>query len=185
MPVAKKVSPAQVLDALAARPGATAAGLAEAVGAGQSTTAKYLAALEAEGAVRREPGGREAGRKLADRWTVAVTDDWPAAAAAEGASADSTGLAEAPEPPAEPPAVDAADAADAGPTHRLGRGALGTLVRKYLAARPDEDLGPTQIGKALGRSQGAVSNALGRLEASGQAQLVSTSPRRYRIVTGR
>ena len=26
----------------------------------------------------------------------------------------------------------------------------GTLVRDYLAARPDEDLGPTQVGKALG-----------------------------------
>ena len=49
---------------------------------------------------------------------------------------------------------------------RLGRGALGALVREYLAARPDEDLGPTQIGKALGRSQGAVSNALARLEAA-------------------
>jgi DNA-binding MarR family transcriptional regulator len=182
MPATKKVSPAQVLDALAARPGATATGLAEALGAGQSTTAKYLAALEAEGAVRREPGGREAGRKLADRWSVAVTDDWPAAAAVEGASADSAGPAEAPEPPAEPPAVDAADPS---PTDRLGRGALGTLVREYLAARPEEDLGPTQIGKALGRSQGAVSNALGRLEASGEARLVSTSPRRYRIVTGR
>ena len=182
MPATKKVSPAQVLDALAARPGATAAGLAEALGAGQSTTAKYLAALEAEGAVRREPGGREAGRKLADRWTVVAISDRPAAAAAGAAPVDLAVPAEAPEPPAEPPAVDAADAS---PTDRLGRGALGTLVHEYLAARPDEDLGPTQIGKALGRSQGAVSNALGRLAASGEAQLVSTSPRRYRIVTGR
>lgn len=181
MPATKKVSPAQVLDALAARPGATAAGLAEALGAGQSTTAKYLAALETEGAVRREPGGREAGRKLADRWTVVATSDRPAAAAGGAAPVDSAVPAETPESPAEPPAVDAADAS---PADRLGRGALGTLVREYLAARPDEDLGPTQIGKALGRSQGAVSNALGRLEASGEAQLVSTSPRRYRIVTG-
>ncbi|MDA8061239.1 MAG: hypothetical protein M0T80_02205, partial [Actinomycetota bacterium] len=60
-----------------------------------------------------------------------------------------------------------------------------TLFWDYLAARPEEDLGPTQIGKALGRSQGAVSNALGRLEASGEAQLVNTSPRRYQIATGR
>lgn len=182
MPVTKKVSPAQVLDALAARPGATAAGLAEALGAGQSTTAKYLATLEAEGAVRREPGGREAGRKLADRWSVVATGDRPAAAAAGAAPVDLAVPAETSEPLAEPPAVDAVDAS---PTDRLGRGALGTLVREYLAARPDEDLGPTQIGKALGRSQGAVSNALGRLEVSGEAQLVSTSPRRYRIVTGR
>ena len=182
MPVTKKVSPAQVLDALAARPGATAAALAEALGAGQSTTAKYLAALETEGAVRREPGGREAGRKLPDRWSVAATDDRPATTTAEAAPSDLAASVEVPQPRAEPPT---ADLADGGATERLGRGALGTLVREYLAARPDEDLGPTQIGKALGRSQGAVSNALGRLEASGEAQLVSSAPRRYRIVSGR
>ena len=56
--------------------------------------------------------------------------------------------------------------------------------RTWLA-RPGEDLGPTQIGKALGRSQGAVSNALARLEVAGDAQLVSASPRRYRIAESR
>jgi DNA-binding transcriptional LysR family regulator len=56
-------------------------------------------------------------------------------------------------------------------------------VRDCLAAHPDEDFGPTQVGKALGRSQGAVSNALSRLEAAGQARLVSITPRRYRIAT--
>ena len=82
----------------------------------------------------------------------------------------------------------AADSTGGEPTRsadRLGRGALGALVREYLAARPGEDLGPTQIGKALGRSQGAVSNALARLEAGGEARLVSASPRRYRIVGSR
>ena len=58
-------------------------------------------------------------------------------------------------------------------------------MRDYLAARPDEDLGPSQVGKALGRSQGAVSNALARLEAAGEARLVTVTPRRYRIVTKR
>lgn len=58
-------------------------------------------------------------------------------------------------------------------------------MRDYLAARPSEDLGPTQVGKALGRSQGAVSNALARLESSGVVSLVSESPRRYRISAGR
>ena len=50
---------------------------------------------------------------------------------------------------------------------------------------PGEDLGPTQIGKALGRSRGAVSNALARLEVAADAQLVSASPRRYRIAESR
>jgi len=92
-------------------------------------------------------------------------------------------------PTADEAAHDGADhAASDGPvrsTDRLARGELGTLVRAYLLARPGEDLGPTQIGKALGRSQGAVSNALARLEVAGDAQLVSASPRRYRIAESR
>ncbi len=60
------------------------------------------------------------------------------------------------------------------------------MVRDYLAARPDEDLGPTQVAKGLGgKSSGAVGNALARLEAAGEARLVSDSPRRYRIVAKR
>ncbi|HVA74212.1 MAG TPA: hypothetical protein VNF71_06570, partial [Acidimicrobiales bacterium] len=51
-------------------------------------------------------------------------------------------------------------------TGRLGRGALGTLVRDYLAARPGEASGPTAVGKALGRSQGAISNALSACQRS-------------------
>jgi len=79
MATTQKVSPTQVLDALAARPGVSAAELAEALGIGGSTAAKHLAALEAAGAVRREPGGCQAGRRLADRWsTTATVEDPPA-----------------------------------------------------------------------------------------------------------
>ena len=165
----QKVSPDQVLDALAAHPGVTSAELAEVLGIGQSTAAKHLAALEAAGTARREPGGRDGGRRLADRWstTTSAPDD-AAASRADGRR------------PRRRHGGEPARSAD-----RLGRGALGALVREYLAARPGEDLGPTQIGKALGRSQGAVSNALARLEAGGEAQLVSASPRRYRIVESR
>lgn len=169
MATTQKVSPTQVLDALAARPGVTAAELAETFGIGGSTAAKHLAALETRGTVRRETGGRQAGRRLADRWsTTAPVEDPPAEP--DGVPGD-TGDA---------PAEGAARSAD-----RLGRGALGALVREYLAARPDEDLGPTQVGKGLGRSQGAVSNALARLEAAGEIRLVSASPRRYQIVGDR
>lgn len=176
MATTNKVSPEQILDALTAHPGVTSAELAEVLGIGQSTAAKHLASLEAAGTARREPGGREAGRRLADRWSATTP---------------------APEMSAENPQTegqaDPAVAADGGTdggepgrlTDRLGRGALGTLVREYLAARPGEDLGPTQIGKALGRSQGAVFNALARMEAAGEAELVSASPRRYRIIASR
>ena len=142
----------------------TVAEVAETLGIGQSTAAKHLATLEVAGTARREPGGREGRRRVADRWSATT-------------------------PTADEAAHDGADhAASDGPvrsTDRLARGELRTLVRAHLLARPGEDLGPTQIGKALGRSQGAVSNALARLEVAGDAQLVSASPRRYRIAESR
>jgi DNA-binding MarR family transcriptional regulator len=134
----------------------TVADLAETLRIGQSTAAKHLATLEAAGTARREPGGRDGGRRVADRWSATAS------------AAD-----------------DAANDDPVRSTDRLVRGELGTLVRAYLAARPGEDHGSTQIGKALGRSQGAVSNALARLEVAGDAQLVSASPRRYRIAESR
>jgi DNA-binding MarR family transcriptional regulator len=168
MATTNKVSPEQVLDALAAHPGVTSAALAEVLGIGQSTAAKHLAALEAAGSAHRVPGGRDGGRRLADHWNTATSDTDVDTAAADDP---------------QPEHVDESAAADS--TERLGRGALGVLVREYLSARPGEELGPTQIGKALDRSQGAVSNALARLEAAGVAELVSPSPRRYRIVESR
>jgi DNA-binding MarR family transcriptional regulator len=164
MATTQKVSPETILESLAAYPRLTAAKLAEVLGIGQSTAAKHLATLEVAGTARREPGGREGGRRVADRWSAV-------APAADDAAHD-----------------DADHVAPDGPvrsTDRLARGELSTLVRAYLLARPGEDLGPTQIGKALGRSQGAASNALARLEVAGDAQLVSASPRRYRITESR
>jgi hypothetical protein len=59
-------------------------------------------------------------------------------------------------------------------------GELRDLVAAHLAAYPAQDFGPHAIGRVLGRSSGAVANALDRLTALGQAQLTSEAPRRYR-----
>ena len=148
-----------VADALAAHPGATAAELAEVAGIGQSTAAKALAALEADGAARRVPGGRsEAGRRQADRWSPPA-HVVPAAA-----------------PPHAEPATETTESVS-----RLRRGELTGLVLEFLAARPGEALGPAAVAKHLGRSAGAVSNALGRLAEAGTVRLVADSPRRYRL----
>lgn len=58
-------------------------------------------------------------------------------------------------------------------------GQLRGLVRGHLAAYPDAEFTPHAIGRVLGRSSGAVANALDRLTALGQAQLTSEHPRRY------
>jgi hypothetical protein len=77
---------------------------------------------------------------------------------------------------------DAGRAARRGPTPP---GELHGLVAAYLAAYPAEDFGPHAIGRVLGRSTGAVANALDRLTALGQAQLTSEAPRRYAMPTRR
>lgn len=143
-----------VLEALGRHPGATVAELAEAAGIGRSTASKALAALEDEGKVRRLPGGREGGRRRADHW----------------APPEATTPSRAGKVPGEPT-----------PAERLRPGALGTLVVEYLTTHAEEALGPAAVGKALGRSQGAVANALARLAEAGTVTVVSASPRRYRL----
>jgi hypothetical protein len=59
-------------------------------------------------------------------------------------------------------------------------GQLRDLVAAHLAANPLAEFSPHAIGRVLGRSSGAVANALDRLTALGQAQLTSDKPRRYR-----
>jgi hypothetical protein len=58
-------------------------------------------------------------------------------------------------------------------------GQLRDLVAAHLAANPVAEFSPHAIGRVLGRSSGAVANALDRLTALGQAQLTSDKPRRY------
>lgn len=175
MPRPIKTPDEALVAAVSARPGATAAEVADDLSIGQSTAQKRLAALEAQGAVRRSPGGRVDGVRVPDRWHAA----------------DRHGDVDAvdPVPPADAPTGDGSpeiDAADgdlpAAPgSRRLGRGALVELVRGYLAERPGESFGPAGIGKALGRSGGAVSNALAAMAGRGEAILVAERPRRYRI----
>ena len=72
-----------------------------------------------------------------------------------------------------------APAAPAGaPKGRLGNGQLRRQVAEYLADHP----GPCKAGdiaKALGRSAGAVGNALATLAGNGEAGLVPGRPIRY------
>ena len=154
------------LAAVAAHPEATAAELADALSMGQSTAAKRLAALEVTGAVRRIPGGRKNGRRVPDRWLPTDTKPGRPGGATTGPKA----------PPAEEGTGETSS-----PGARLGRGELGSLVRDYLAARPDETFGPAALGKALGRSQGAISNSLATMAARGEVVLASDKPRRYGI----
>lgn len=182
------IADTDITDALTALPDITAAEVAGALGIGRSTAAKRLARLEASGTIRRNPGGRSGGARVADRWSLATPA--PATRQSQGATSEdpaatSGGAVSPSDPdPSDPgtgretrsePAVDASE--------RLAPGALGALVREYLAARSGQSFGPSGIGKALGRSAGAVSNALSTMAAAGEVELVAERPRRYRIAS--
>ena len=172
----QQISTETITAALAARPEVTAAELAGVLGIGQSTTAKRLAALEVTGPIRRTPGGRVAGVRVADRWSLA-------SAAPDPTASDPTAPDDAGPEPALRETAQPETAVTKGSGGRLARGELRSLVREYLASRPGDGVGPSAIGKALGRSQGAVSNSLVTMAARGEVELVRDRPRRYRIAT--
>jgi DNA-binding IclR family transcriptional regulator len=151
-----------LLDALADWPGATAPELAQAAGIGRSTAAKLLATLADQGRVLRQPGGRDGGRRAADRWTLPTPDPTP----------NPGPPIATPTRPAEPPP------AGAGP---LGAGQQRQLVLGCLAERPGQALSPTAIAKTLDRSAGAVANALRVLAGQGVVVQTQLKPRRYTI----
>lgn len=83
------------------------------------------------------------------------------------------------------PKVRQRTTAQATPTgaSRLGKGALQSLVVEHLHSNRGEDFTPTQIGNALGRSSGAVGNALHKFARDTESPVVQTStkPRRYSV----
>jgi nitric oxide reductase NorQ protein len=67
---------------------------------------------------------------------------------------------------------------------RLRPGALRALIHAWLAERPGQDFTPTRISKELGRSAGAVGNALATMSDQGEVIQTSRKPRRYAIAEG-
>ncbi|PXY18291.1 AAA family ATPase [Prauserella flavalba] len=77
--------------------------------------------------------------------------------------------------PATPPTTPTAPAGG-----RLPNGELRRQVAEVLANRAGTELTPRDIAHTLGRSSGAVGNALAALTAGGYAEQTSTKPVRYR-----
>ncbi|MGY2125915.1 AAA family ATPase [Nocardia gipuzkoensis] len=79
------------------------------------------------------------------------------------------------------PTTPAAAASTAAPAAgRLPNGELRRMVAAALAADPAREQSPREIANGLGRSSGAVGNALESLTAAGHAERTSAAPRRYR-----
>ena len=142
MPGTTKDTTEVVAAALRTHPEATVIELAETAGVGRSTAAKCLAVLEAAGTARRVPGGRDGGRRVADRWVPAKPHRPADQLSVSGSDSDR---------PVETGTI-ACDAIEDGMivgkgvrASRLAKGELASLVVDYLSAHPEE-LGPTEPG---------------------------------------
>jgi hypothetical protein len=82
------------------------------------------------------------------------------------------------------PDADRPTGGSTGSGSRLRRGALRDLVHAWLAERPGQEFTPTRIGKELGRSAGAVGNALATMTDQGEVIQTSLKPRRYALAEG-
>ncbi|MFE0025128.1 hypothetical protein [Amycolatopsis sp. NPDC059021] len=116
------------------------------------------------------------------------TDDTPAPPTGDGdvtmLPPDTAPVDGATEPePSSAAAPAVSEPADTAPTDkdRLPKGGLRDLVEKYLTEHPGESFGPAKIGKDLGRSGGAVNNALEKLVADGHARKTCEAPKRFAI----
>lgn len=63
-------------------------------------------------------------------------------------------------------------------------GEMRAKVAAHLSTHLGSQFTPHEVGKALGHSAGAVSNALDRLVEAGEAELVCERPRRFTAVPG-
>ncbi|MEY9969269.1 hypothetical protein ABIA33_007357 [Streptacidiphilus sp. MAP12-16] len=119
----------------------------------------------------------------------------PTAATADGAKRP-----EADDTPLPPASGDAVPAGAACPTcghrqrpaapqaatsggPRLGQGQLHQLALEHLRAHPEKEWTATGIGKVIGRSSGAIANALATMVTRGEAELTCAAPRRYQALS--
>ncbi|MBK0870222.1 hypothetical protein INP57_25760 [Saccharopolyspora sp. HNM0986] len=183
----------RIWDTLSAQPQTTTQVVAGA-GVGRSTAGKALARWAAAGLIIRHDAPdhttattwlhtpdeqHEPGADTAEPDDAPPPDDHTPPEPAEALTADApadddAGAAEEPESPASA-------GPSAGRPERLKSGGLYGLVEDYLRDRPGQEFGPSQIGKDLNRSSGAVNNALEKMAAEEVAVKTQAAPKRFSI----
>ena len=199
----------RVWAALRSHAGSTPAEFSTAAGVARSTVAKLLTAWAADGSVTSTPAPPAAaphrwtaapsdlppapapdpgGSAPADPHTGRNTDTSTGTRRRRGATTPTATTLQRGVPGAGRPRGGAAGTGTApvngagrnqSGNPRLAAGALQGMVQDLLTEHPG-DHGPTAIGRALGRSSGAVANALERLVTAGWAVRTNDRPRRYR-----
>ena len=185
----------RIWDAVSTQP-LTTAQVVAAAGVGRSTAGKALARWAAAGLITRHDA---ADHNTATTWCHTPAEQHePDPDAGEPDHAPPSGGNPPPEP-AEVPAADDACTAErsevptdppvsaglgAGRPERLKSGGLYGLVEDYLRDRPGQEFGPSQVGKDLNRSSGAVNNALEKMTTLGVAVKTQEAPKRFSLTPG-
>lgn len=122
-------------------------------------------------AVRAEGDGRPGVEPAVDQSAVPAAPD--AGSATEQGDEPHAATGDAPEP-------GTGASSNAAPSARLAKGGLRALVAAHLTAYPAQEFTASQVGKALGKSSGAVANCFDALVMAGQAEMTCEKPRRFR-----
>jgi hypothetical protein len=85
--------------------------------------------------------------------------------------------------PAQRTVAPAESSALPGGKKRLAPGALRQMVIDHLSAHPGEAFTATGISRVIGKSSGAIANALDRMVKQNIAQQVNDRPRTYQLAT--
>ncbi|GAB3436486.1 hypothetical protein [Actinophytocola sediminis] len=167
-------------QALSDHPGSTAAALSTTAGIGKSTAPKILTRWEKDSLVTRTPGIADGGSRPADRWSI-TTNDQPSDTHPSDEQPDDDQPTDHQHTDNQPTAVtEPGSEPMPEKLERLAPGALRGMVEDYLRDNSGE-FSPNTIGKALGRSSGAVHNALEKLVDSGYAVRTSDKPKKYAL----
>jgi hypothetical protein len=75
------------------------------------------------------------------------------------------------------------DTINSNGNRKLGKGGLEAIVLDHLKTNPKSDFTPAGLGRTLGRSSGAVANALDKFTEEGTAIQTSEKPKRYKLAT--
>jgi hypothetical protein len=191
-------------EALCTNPNSTAADLSTHAGIGRSTAAKILARWANDSSITCSPGIAHDGRRAADLWSITHLDVSSIISdpdqSERSAGTDENTVSQPPDTSTEPsettadgvattdagqnttkPPGDNEDTAEKrkGNPRRLPPGGLRGMVEDWLRGHAGEEFSPSAIGKALGRSAGAVANALDKLVADGYAGQTQDKPKRF------
>jgi len=157
--------------------GVSAAQVADESGLRAGIVGRVLAAMEAAGAAGRTPGD-ESGVEL---WTRGEADLATVSLAAVPAWAEcpTCGHRTRVRSTVGTRRVSTAPGQNSDGQRTLAKGELETMVREFLRAHPGHEFNAGTIAREIGRSSGAVGNALAKLVISGAALLVKDAPMTY------